>query len=246
MIKEKQLQKGLLTTQEFAEWRGIKTSTLGVAKKKYLEELKSFASFHINKHRIYIDEVYEPTYRKEMSKNRKKVMQRIDATWSKDGLDSCSRVGAQIAKELREQDKSFDLKDSTVIQYTINGRNELWGKPFMSNGPQGYCEYVWCKRDPATGRYSLLTEEEEKKKNQITTKYFGTRKDKDLLVQSMINNGQITEEEAWGVYQRITGLTSDRFKAWLDEVRLVLNAQLVKATQVYRSAFSDDNKKGPF
>ena len=64
------------------------------------------------------------------------------------------------------------IQDGTVYRYTLEARNELYGKPFMSVGKNGYCSYQWCKEtdidDSGIITLAPLTAAEEVIKKDLT------------------------------------------------------------------------------
>lgn len=227
------LEKGMkLDNKMLADFFGISKKSLSNSKKKKLEELEKFAQFHIEKRKVIIDEVYIEEYDKNILKdnNYNLVKNKIDEVWSDDGLDSCSRVSEVIAKDI-----NHIISEDTVYKYTRNGRNELYGKPFGEAGSLGSCTYVWCKKNE-DGSYSLLTEEEEKIKKDILTKYYGDTNEKSLIVNGMVMAGKISREEAWDVYSELINMNDkNHFLKCLLELQAVLDCKIVRGTLVERT-----------
>lgn len=222
------LKKGMkLDNQMLADFFGLTKKSLTQLKKKKLKELEKFAKFHIDKRKVVIDEVYIEEYNK--NSNYDLVKSKIDEVWSEDGLDSCSRVSEVIAKDMKGK-----CTEMTVYNYTRKGRNELYGKPFGEAGSLGSCTYVWCKKND-DGSYSLLTEEEEKIKKDILTKYYGDTNEKSLIVNGMVMAGKISREEAWDVYSELTNMNDkNHFLKCLLELQAALNCKIVRGTFVER------------
>lgn len=228
------LKEGKISNKELAEWFGISANSFSKNKTKKLEELNFFAKYHIDeKNHIIIDEVINDSYNKLGSENYRKIKEKIDKVWNEDGLDSCSRVSEEIIEILTEEDKNFKLLPSTVYSYTREGRNELYGKPFMEGGQLGSCIYLWCKKNK-DGSYSQLTEEESKIKKDLQTKYFGDTTEKQILVKAMVTAGEITKEEAWDVLEEMTNMRTGNFMGFLNELQSALNCQVVRGTLVTR------------
>lgn len=228
-----ELQIGKITNKDLAEWMGITANTLNKNKEKYLKELKNFADFHLDGKKVVIDNVINPVFSKQGSEAYQKVRDKVDKVWDNSGLDSCSRVGNEIYEILTEEDKNFALQSSTVYNYTIKGRNELYGKPFMSGGRLGNCVYLWCKKRE-DGGYSMLTEEEQVIKQQLQTKYFGDATEKQILVKAMVETGELSKEEAWDVLEEMTNMRTGNFLMFLRELELKVGCQVVKGTMVKR------------
>ena len=235
-----ELKEGIMTNEELAEWFGVKLTSFKNTKRKKLEELKLFADFYEEKGKIIITEIYEPIYQKQQGKTKQMVISKIDQVWSEDGLDSCSRVGNKICELLEKE--GIVRKPNTVIAYTRQGRNELYGIPFMNEGRIGKCIYIWCKRDPKTGEYSLLTEKEQVIKQNLQTKYFGDATEKQILVKGMVEAGEIRKEDAWDVLEEMTNMRTGNFMMFLKEIQEALHCQVIRGTLVERNVLSLNSK----
>lgn len=231
-----ELKEGIMTNEELAEWFGVKLTSFKNTKRKKLEELKLFADFYEEKGKVIITEIYEPIYQKQQGKTKQMVISKIDQVWSEDGLDSCSRVGNKICELLEEE--GIVRKPNTVIAYTRQGRNELYGIPFINEGKIGKCIYIWCKRDPETGEYDLLTEEEQIIKQNLQTKYFGDATEKQILVKGMVEAGEIRKEDAWDVLEEMTNMRTGNFMMFLKEIQEALHCQVIRGTLVERNVLS--------
>ena len=229
------LREGKISNKELAEWFGISANSFSKNKEKKLEELKYFAEFHIdNKNHVIIDKVYNDVYNRQGKANYQKIKEKIDNVWNKDGLDSCKRVGEEIYKDLIMEDEDFKLKPSTVYNYTREGRNELYGKPFVGGGKIGSCIYLWCKKED-DGSYSMLSEEEKKIKEDLQIKYFGDTTEKQILVKAMIEAGEISKEEAWSVLEEMTNMKNGNFLLFLGELQEKIGCKVVRGTLVQRN-----------
>lgn len=231
-----ELKLGKMTNKELAEWFGIAESSFKNKKSTKLEELRLFANFREEKGKVIITEIFEPVYNKQQGKTLQQVIGKIDEVWSEDGLDSCSRVGSEICELLAQE--GLQRKESTIVEYTRKGRNELYGKPFVSQGKLGKCIYIWCKRDRETGEYSLLTEEEQKIKQDLQTKFFGDATEKQVLVKGMVEAGEISREEAWDVLEEMTNMQTGNFMGFLRAIQKELNCQVVRGTLVERNVLT--------
>lgn len=241
----KELKIGIITNTELADWFGITLSTFSHNKKNKLKELENFAEFEITSSgKIDIKTILEPIYSKKGNLTYKKVVNHIDEVWSKNGLDSCSRVGTEINRLLREEDKTFLKQDSTIIKYTLKGRNELYGVPYSTQpGTLGSCIYIWCKKRE-DGTYDFLNEEEKAIKEFLQKKYFGDATEKQIIVSAMVAKGEIEEKDAWGVLTQLTNMQGVNFLTFLDELQRKIGCQVVRGTwinkkpQIEESAFN--------
>ena len=235
-----ELKEGIMTNEELAEWFGVKSTSFKTTQRKKLDELTLFADFYAETAKIIITEIYEPVYHKQQGKTKQMVISKIDQVWSEDGLDSCSRVGNKICELLEKE--GIVRKPNTVIAYTRQGRNELYGIPFMNEGKIGKCIYIWCKRDPKTGEYSLLTEKEQVIKQNLQTKYFGDATEKQILVKGMVEAGEIRKEDAWDVLEEMTNMRTGNFMMFLKEIQEALHCQVIRGTLVERNVLSLNSK----
>lgn len=231
----KMLQEGKYLNKDLAEWFGISANSFNKTKDKKLEELKDFADYHLEGKRVVIDKVIIGEYSKKGSQAYQKIKEQVDKIWNEDGLDTCSRVGEEIFENLTEKDQNFELAPRTVYNYTIKGRNELYGKPFVSKGSLGECRYVWCKRNKESGEYCLLTEEEKAIKEELQTKYFGDTTEKQILVKAMVEAGEVSKEEAWETLEEMTNMRTGNFMGFLRELQEKIGCQVVKGTLVERN-----------
>ncbi len=229
-----ELKIGKISNKDLAMWFGISANSFSKNKENKLKELEQFAKFHIdNKNHIIIDEVYNDKYGKKNYTD--KVIKKIDESWDEYGLDSCSRVSYEIYEDLCEEDADFNLKPSTVYNYTIKGRNELYGKPFSEAGGQiGSCIYTWCKKRE-DGHYDFLNDEEKVIKEELQKKYFGDTTEKQIMVKAMVAAGEISKEEAWDVLEEMTNMRDAGFMGFLKELQAKIGCQVVRGTYVTRN-----------
>lgn len=225
-----ELKEGKISNKDLAEWFGVSSTTFNHAKEKKLEELKYFAHFHLEGKKVIIDKVLNPIYSKQGSKAYQMVKDKVDEFWSPTGLDSCKRVSNQIVEYYGEQLK---VADATAYDYTRKGRNELYGVPFESAGTLGTCIYTWCKKDG--DELVPLSDEEQELKEFLIKKYFGDATEKQILVAGMVETGEITQEEAWGVLTELTQMKGGRFMTFLSELQEKLGCQIVRGTLVQRN-----------
>lgn len=237
----KQLELRLYTSKELAEWFGISPASFYKYREKKLEELKAFADFEQvgNKQKkIKITYIYEPVYSKQGSANFNKIKDQVDKVWDASGLDTCKRVSEKI---MEKNNYALAIKDSTVYNYTLKSRNILYGKPFDGvGGTLGSCRYSWVKEEE-DGSLRELTSEEQEIKDKLIKKYYGDATEKQILVQGMIEAGEITKEEAWDVLTKMTHMNKASFYTFLKELQKVLDCKIIKGTIVdrieQRSAF---------
>lgn len=198
-------------------------------KEKYLGYLKLFAEYEpVGKTRVRITKVIDPEFSKEKVSKYNAIKEKIDDYWQKDGLDTCSRVASAIAAK-----ENLPMAESSVYNYVLKGKTELYGKPYIVRGTKGTCVYMWCKKkgSGADAHFEFLTPEEEAIKRAIISKYYGNTTEQNIFVQGMVRSGEITKEEAWGVLEQLTGMDNeDKFWGFFHELEDELDCTIVRGT----------------
>ncbi len=145
-------------------------------------------------------------------KSKDIVFQAFDEEWNSNGLDTCSNVAIKIYDKHKNE---LTIAPSTTYTYTIEARNELYGKPFSAAGILGSCRYIWAKAenlDDGSKLLSLFTPEEE------------------VMVAEMVNRGELTKEEAYDTLVEIKHLNGSGFMAFKAELEEKIGCQILKAT----------------
>ena len=170
------------------------------------------------------------TYDKQWGTNYGKIRDKIPEVWNSSGLDSSKRVSLEIQHQLM-----LPLAERTVYNYTLKGRNELYGRPFGEPGELGRCTYTWCKKigDGRTATIIPLTPEEEEIKQNLIRKYFGDVSEKQVIVKAMVESGEISKEEAWDVLEELTNMKGrGNFMAFMGELQEKLDCMVIRGTNV--------------
>ena len=221
----------IYTGKQIAQWFGIHPATFSRERDKFLNVLKNFASYEEVGKRIKIIKVYgSNVYDKNWNTNYGRIRDKIPEVWNASGLDSSKRVSQEIQHELM-----LPLADGTVYNYTLQGRNELYGKPFGEPGELGKCIYTWCKKigDGRTAEIIPLTPEENEIKQNLISKYFGDASEKQVIVKAMVETGEISKEEAWEVLEELTNMRGrGNFTAFLSELQEKLNCMVIRGTLI--------------
>lgn len=219
-----ELLTGELTNDEFAKWKGVAKSTVVRNKAKYLEELEFFAKFHIEgKRKVIIDEVLMSEYIKQGKLLYNKIKERIPAVFNKNGYDN----GSSISNKLEEE--FLDIKPSTKYTNVLRGIKEIY--PDRKG--------VWLvKEDDCSVR--PLSDEEKVLFKEVFKEHFGDTELKQMIVQGMIDEGELTEEESWSYYKKLIGLNGRTFRKFLKDMRDRLNGEsVVKGFYVRPNAFKN-------
>lgn len=230
-----ELKLGFVTNAELASWFGTSTSNLSHKKKNFLKKLSDYCEFQNCRGGITITKIIQSFYVK--NQNYKIVEDNYDKYWSSSGLDTCAHVGGKIYADYYDK---ITVQESTTIKHTAQVRNAKFNKPFSEEpGPCGKCTYLLCKKNEQ-GQLVWLSAEEETIKQQLFTKYFGSAEEKTILVNMMVENGEITTEEAWDKYSSLMKLPKN-YSNFMYEFKQLTGVQLIKGTLVERieSAFEE-------
>lgn len=224
----------LYTNQDICKWFGLKGGRFCSAdqKEKKLEQLKLFAEYELRGNKIkkiFIKKVYQPIYDKKGSQSYQILQNNFQNYWSNSGtgLDTIKRVG-----EAMYSDGIVDnISCGTAVEYTGRIKRAGWGKNYVTEGKKGYSIYAWGKyiQEGDTVRLVPLTKEEEEIKDKLIKKYFGNTTEKQVFVQGMVDNGEITKEQAWGVLQELTNMEG-KFQAFKAEFAVAINSAVGQGT----------------
>ena len=228
--KPNELCLGIMTNEQLAKWFGKALTTFKHNKENYLEVLKEYCRYEITPAgKVNILEIYVPIY--SSTSNKQVIKNNFTVEWNSNGLDTASNVAKKIRKH-----QNLTIADSTAYTYTLQARNELFGKPFTNSGEIGFCEYIWCV-ETSDGKYRELTMEEEKKKRDLMKVYFGDATEKQLMVKAMVEAGEITKEEAFDILERMTGMDDCNFYSFLQELSVTIGCKVKKVTKLLKRAW---------
>ena len=232
-------QDKLYTGKEIAEWMGISAGAFANDREKKLKELESFADYELRGKKIkkiYIKKVYEPVYYKKGSKARQQVKQNYEKYWHSD-LDTAKRVG----EEMYKNGIGAGVKCSTIVAYTGREKRDGYGVAYGREGKKGYCVMQWGKYIEENGnRYLVpLTEEQEQIKNKLVKKWFGNTTDKHIFVAEMVEEGQISREQAWDMLEELTNV-ENKLAGFRYDFTMAINADVDKGTRLIKSAFTNE------
>ena len=234
------LKIGKMTSKELAAWFGISYGTYRNNKDEKLEELCDYADFEEVYGGVCIKEIKEETYNKGSRKSKDIVFRAFDEEWNENGLDTCSNVAVKIYDKHKDE---LAIAPSTTYTYTIEARNELYGKPFSAAGLIGCCRYLWAKVVYLEGEENKLflpfTPEEQIIKDKLIKKYFGTDIEKEIMVAEMVNSGELSKEEAYDTLVEIRHLNGSGFMAFKTELEEKLNCEILKVTYLEKNTQVD-------
>lgn len=226
-----ELKLGKMTSKEVAAWFGISYGAYRNNKEEKLGELADYADFEEIYGGVRINKIKgDGIFIRGSRKSKDIVFQAFDEEWNSNGLDTCSNVAIKIYDKHKNE---LTIAPSTTYTYTIEARNELYGKPFSAAGILGSCRYIWAKAenlDDGSKLLSLFTPEEEIIKDNLMKKYFGTDIEKEVMVAEMVNRGELTKEEAYDTLVEIKHLNGSGFMAFKAELEEKIGCQILKAT----------------
>lgn len=223
----------LYSIGQIAQWFGLKGKKFSndSQKNKKLQQLKLFASYELRGNKIkkvFIKQVYQPVYSKQGSKSYQIIKDNYQKYWQDNGkgLDTIERVGEEIYR-----DGLVPVAKNTTIAYVGKSKREEYGKNYSVGGVKGYSIYSWGKKVQQGNQIILvpLNKEEEEIKNKLIKKYFGNTTEKQIFVQGMVDNGQITKEQAWSLLEELTDMKNS-FGAFKAEFETLINNPIGRGT----------------
>lgn len=220
-----ELQVGTFPNAEIAEWLQVSEKQFSKRKAALIAKLQGYCDYETVRGGVKITKVFNPFYIKD--KKYQIIKEDVKKMWDPSGLDSCTRIADEICSVHTEEEVGRSV---TVYNKTRAVRNELYGKPMSGvPGTDGTCSYVWCKKLP-NGRLAHLSEEEQEIKAKLLKKYFSTADEKTAMVQTMIDNGELSKEEAWQYYSKVINLPAN-YSNFMFDFKAQTGIQLVRGTQ---------------
>ena len=232
------LKLGKMTNKELAEWFGIKPESMTKTKKKKLEELKKYAFFEEVYGGVNITAIIKETYNKKDNQIRQIYQQGFEEL--KQPIDTVSHINDKIYEKYYDKLPTL-TSAASGYRYAIEVRNENYGIPFQEMGSKGCCYYLWCKvqQEGTEITFTQFNEEEEKIKQKLLKKHFGTDEEKDILIAQMVDAGEISEAEAYRLTREYRGLNTSGFMSFMKALEKEIGAKVVKATKFEETYFFD-------
>lgn len=184
------------TTVEFLKEIGISANTWKKAatRERYTEYLKNFISYTVTSNgrsNLYtITEIYQdyvkPNFKKKSNTVVKQVQKAFNSVWRVNEPETCTRVAAIMLKT----NQVNSISEHAVADIVSGIRDEKYGKPGSSGGPEGKCYYIRAKMyrnqdkplyydedrkpvwDKSKYTYELLSSEDRKQLTTIHTKWY--------------------------------------------------------------------------
>lgn len=250
----------IYTTGEFVKELGISLNTWKRKnnREKYIEYLENFIEYDITtkgRANLYtITKIYQPYIRPNFKKKntvKTDVQKHFDLIWAKNEPETCTRVAAKlIASELIDStSEEFVRKKVTEI------RDEKYGKPGSSGGPEGKCYYIRAKMyrnqdnplyydedkkpvwDKSKYTYELLSSEDREQLTAIHSKWYPNDIEKMDTLREGLEKKEIKSIQEISDLILEKDLTKDeRSQKFLDYTAELANAMhcdwVVRATMV--------------
>lgn len=212
-----ELKLGFITTEEMAEWALLTPSYLNKNKKKWCEKhLTKYAKYQLKYGGVEIIEIFNPTYHSPL---KTKVSKAFDSCWGngREKIDKCTNAANKIRNKINDP----DANPNTIYQYTCTTKREFYGVPKKRGGIKGDSRYVLCKW--INGEAYSFTEEEEKIKKELMSKYLQTREQQVIDMRAAKEaylNHEITKEE----YNETINSTLDTDVGWIQFIEKLQEA----------------------
>lgn len=237
-----ELKEGYITLRELSVWFGLKPDSISrsssTTRAKKFELLKTYAEYHFEGKKLYIDRVFYPEYTKafeiidkEMPKRWGKIKNKngqINEVLYKERIDTCARVGEDIWRNIKEVHTQISLNTAKV--YTNNSKVKHYGHNHLADrGDLGRSEYIWTNN-----------EEELKILKECAATAYGNV---DVLIAAIdddYKNGILTKEERDAAIGAIE--TADSYDLFVDLVINKLGYYPKKRTQLIdEKDWADEN-----
>jgi hypothetical protein len=231
-----------MTNKEIAEWFEIKPNSFTQHKKKKLEELKHYASFEEVYGGVEIKAIYRGVYNKKDNQIRQIYEQGFEEV--RQPIDTVSHINEKIYEKYYDKLPTLSSAQSGY-HYAIEVRNANYGIPFKDIGAKGCCYYLWCKVEQCGDEtyYIQFNEEEDKIKQKLLKKHFGTDEEKDILIAQMVDAGEISEAEAYRLTREYRGLNNAGFFSFIKALEKEIGSKVVKATKFEEILYFDEKDK---
>ena len=234
-----ELKLGKMSTKELAEWFGISYGSFRTLKNKKLEELKNYADFKEVYGGVEITCIRKLTYNKKDNQIRQIYEQGFEEL--RQPIDTVSNINNQIYEKYHDKLPTLSSAESGY-HYAIEVRNANYGIPFKGDGKRGCCYYLWCKVEQKGDEFYFVqfNEEEEKIKQDLLKKHFGTSEEKDLLIAEMVACGEISKADAYDIMMEYRNLNAKGFMGFLKALEAEIGSKVVKATRFEEKLYFDE------
>ena len=191
---------------EIAQFFNIAPSTFKSHKFEKLEELKNYVLFTDQNDKIWVEKVIGSAYYLGTLEERRSF-KRMMFNCLKNNIVNELSLARAMKKAYAADLQDYSLKE--LIYYIRYYITEYYGNS-IAEGLKGKKEYSFYIKE--AGVLKPLSAQQKIKDNMIQ-QWFGNLSEKVLIIQDMINNKELTKEEAWDFLEDIASLDSfDTFK----------------------------------
>lgn len=199
-----ELHEGPITLRELSVWFGLKPETITngskKAREKKLQRLKTFADYHLEGKKIFIDKVIYPTYSKAFDRieermpkewaNIKDENGKVISTLKAKNIDTCSRV----AKVIHAEDEIVhdQISENTARCYVNQIKVKKYGHNNANDhGTEGRSESVWMNEKGT----DVLPPEKVARMYELRDKCYGEATCQFAEIDEQYRRGMINKEE---------------------------------------------------
>lgn len=220
------LKLGKMTTKEIADWMGISYSGFRKRKKEKLETLRYFADFDEVYGGVYIKEIFQSVFDKNVSKDNAIYMKELRKTAN--GISTCAGMTRVLKKE--EVPPYFELSDTTIAKRLSKAGYRLFG-PYQGNGEVGNRKMIWAIELDKYNHYRELNDEENEILKELVGNYYSEKPDlilkNELLDREYAENSSMSKEE---YLAKKDALNTKSWRDIVDNFKVRTGFKLIHAT----------------
>ena len=240
------LKLGLMTTEEIAEWFGIKKKTYTNQTAAYLKKLKPYAEFErvrggVEIKKIYFEE-YIKNYKFADAQYLNKEIERCIA--EQDGLASIAGVARKARKEYPElqllSERQVEKRFSAVANVHYGDYS------LFSRGITGTREREWAIKIDDYNHYRALSPEEYELLAELASSMYSKDGDKVLRKKKLEAQLKKKEIDVDTYFEKIEEQELDNFPQVLSEFKCKTGHQVVLASKYEILAWREDGNYSEF
>lgn len=226
------LRLGRMTTKELAAWMGIKYNTFRVNSEKRYTLLEQYCSYTKEYGGVNIQEIYEYEFKGDLKRQYAKIYLE-EAMEAENHLTTTLGMARKVKKE---RPHCQELKVNTLRNSLSKGGNEIFGKTnfpddrFAYKGPYGYREYVWGVKLSDYNQYRYLTEEEEKRFDELLAAAYALPAEKAKTMALLDQSLKDKQIEIDDYFSKREELDLCNFKGVLQAMFIEFGIIIVKCT----------------
>lgn len=223
------LKLGKMTTKELATWFGVAYSTFRKNSAERFEKLEDYCEFERVYGGVIIKEIYIEEYDKNLNINDQKfVLEEIKSCIETQG--GLSTINGMSRKYTHNQTfSSLSTAKKRISKASLNLFGET--KTLTSHGIAGSREYLWAIKLDDYNHYRYMTEEEEKRFDEIICACYmiePARVKQEALLENQLKDKEINIDEYFELKDRL-GLNT--FKDCIFKFKEETGYMIVKCTK---------------